>query len=72
MLVLSRKVGERIVIDENITVVVQRISGGRVTIGIEAPKSVHILRGELDPFADERGGSLDNAIQAFQAPSAVA
>ena len=47
MLVLSRKVGDRIVINEKITVVVNRISGKRVSLGIEAPQSVEILRGEL-------------------------
>ena len=47
MLVLSRKVGERLVIGDNITVVINRIAGNRVTIGIEAPNDVRIVRGEL-------------------------
>jgi len=50
MLVLSRKVGERIVIGDGITVVVQRIAKGRVSIAIEAPREVTVLRGELAPF----------------------
>ncbi|HZZ27998.1 MAG TPA: carbon storage regulator [Pirellulales bacterium] len=50
MLILSRKVGERIVIGSDITVVVSRVSGDRVTLGLEAPPEVHILRGELRPF----------------------
>lgn len=50
MLILSRKVGEKIVIGEQIEVVVKRISGQRVTLGIEAPPSVHIVRGELEPL----------------------
>jgi len=49
MLVLSRKVGERLVIGGNITVVVSRVAGNRVTIGIEAPDDVRIVRGELKP-----------------------
>ena len=48
MLVLSRKEGERLVIGDNITLVVSKINGNRVTIGIEAPKSVKIVRGELE------------------------
>ncbi len=48
MLVLSRKVGERLVIGGNITVVVNRVAGNRVTLGIEAPDTVRIVRGELD------------------------
>jgi carbon storage regulator len=52
MLVLSRKVGQRIVIDENITIYVSRIAGHRVTLGLEAPDGVHIRRGELKPLED--------------------
>ena len=47
MLVLSRKEGEKLVIGDNITLVVSRISGNRVTVGIEAPADVKIFRGEL-------------------------
>jgi carbon storage regulator len=48
MLVLSRKVGEKLVIDGNITVEVIRIQGNRITLGIVAPTEVKVLRGELD------------------------
>ena len=54
MLILRRKVGEKIVIGEGITVVVSRVSGGRVTLGIEAPSDVHIVRGELRPFDEKQ------------------
>ncbi len=47
MLVLSRKEGESLVIGDNITLVISRIAGNRVTIGIEAPKDVKIMRSEL-------------------------
>jgi carbon storage regulator CsrA len=47
MLCLSRKVGERILIGENISIVVTKQSGGNIGLGIEAPPSVKILRGEL-------------------------
>lgn len=53
MLVLSRKVGQRIVIGDNITVVVNRVAGNRVTLGIEAPDDVHIMRGELEKHQRE-------------------
>jgi carbon storage regulator len=52
MLVLSRKVGERLVIGDNITVVVSRVAGNRVTIGIEAPDDVRVIRGELRPVVE--------------------
>ena len=50
MLVLSRKVGQRIMIGDNITVVVQRLAGGRVSLAIDAPREVSVVRGELAPF----------------------
>jgi len=53
MLVLSRRQGEKIVIDGCITVVVSQLKGGRVRIAIEAPPEVSILRGELQSRRDE-------------------
>jgi carbon storage regulator len=50
MLVLSRKIGEKVVIGDGIVLVVKRILGQRVTFGIEAPQSVRIVRGELPRF----------------------
>lgn len=57
MLVLSRKVGERVMIGDNITVTVVRISGGGVRLGIEAPAETAVVREELQ---QQRGrGSSD-------------
>jgi carbon storage regulator len=50
VLVLSRKVGQHLVIGGGIVVVVKRIAGHRVTLGIEAPGTVKIIRGELPVF----------------------
>ncbi|MFI4874758.1 MAG: carbon storage regulator [Blastopirellula sp. JB062] len=47
MLILSRKIGETIHVGENVTIVINRISGNRVTVGIDAPNQVRILRGEV-------------------------
>jgi carbon storage regulator len=47
MLVLSRKVGERILVGESISVTVVRIAPGVVRIGIEAPPETPIIREEL-------------------------
>lgn len=47
MLVLSRKVGEKLIIGDNVVVEVVRISGNRITLGVVAPSEVKILRGEL-------------------------
>ncbi|WP_039042128.1 carbon storage regulator CsrA [Sporosarcina sp. ZBG7A] len=47
MLVLSRKTNETINIGDNIELRILEVKGDTVRIGIEAPKSVDILRGEL-------------------------
>ncbi len=47
MLVLSRKVGERILIGDHVTVTVVRITGGGVRLGIEAPAETSVIREEL-------------------------
>ncbi len=47
MLVLSRKDSEQIVIDDQICIKVLSIRGNTVRLGIEAPRSVSILRGEI-------------------------
>ena len=48
MLVLSRKEGERLMIGDDITIVVSKLNGNRVSIGIEAPKDLRIVREELN------------------------
>ena len=47
MLVLSRKVGERIQLGDNITVAVVKIQGNLVRLGIEAPPQMVVVREEL-------------------------
>lgn len=50
MLVLSRKVNESIQIGDDIKIVIVRITHNKIRIGIEAPKSVPVVRGELPPI----------------------
>ena len=47
MLVLTRSVGEKIVIDGNIQVTVVAVNGNKVRIGIEAPAYVRVDRQEV-------------------------
>lgn len=58
MLVLTRKVGEKIVIDHNITVTITSIDGNKVRIGVTAPPDVSINREEvhrrISEFAEPR------------------
>jgi carbon storage regulator len=57
MLVLSRKTNEVICIGPNIYVTVLAIEGGRVRLGVDAPRDVPILRAELQEWSpsDKRG-----------------
>lgn len=54
MLVLTRRLKERIVIDETTVVTVLRIDGDRVRVGIEAPREVPIRRAELPARPGDR------------------
>lgn len=47
MLLLTRRIGESIIIGDQITVTVVKIRGSSVQLGIEAPKNVKIVREEL-------------------------
>ena len=47
MLVLTRKLGESIVIGDNIRITVVEIHGKQVRLGIEAPREVSVHRGEV-------------------------
>ena len=65
MLILSRKVSQRIQIGEHITLMVTYIGDGRCKIGIEAPANMQILRSEvrqrvMDALADGRIQSLSD------------
>ncbi|QDR81964.1 carbon storage regulator CsrA [Sporomusa termitida] len=54
MLALTRKVGERIVIGDNIVLTIVDIKGDSIRLGIEAPKEIKIYRGEIyDAIAAE-------------------
>lgn len=61
MLVLSRKINEKIVIDGGITITVVKIDRNQVRIGIEAPGDVSVYREELLPrirqFEEQEQGS---------------
>jgi carbon storage regulator len=47
MLVLSRKIGEKILIGKDISVTVVRVAQGMVRIGVEAPAELSIVREEI-------------------------
>ncbi len=59
MLVLSRKLGEKIVIGDHIVVTVVKIDRNQIRIGIEAPHQVPIYREEIAP--EPRSATLPDA-----------
>lgn len=60
MLVLSRRVGERVLIGDSIVVTVVATRGGTIRIGVDAPRSVGVVREELaGPARGCRGPSQE-------------
>jgi carbon storage regulator len=47
MLVLTRRPGQSIIVGDGIELVVVRVEGDRVVLGIEAPREVRVVRSEL-------------------------
>ncbi|MBI1902169.1 MAG: carbon storage regulator [Planctomycetia bacterium] len=70
MLVLTRKVQEKIQIGQNITVTVVRVKGKAVRLGIEAPESVRISRGELGSATPQQAAHPGRAASPVTAPTA--
>lgn len=60
MLILQRKVGESILIGEDIEIIVSDISNNRVKIAIKAPKEYSILRSELLEAINENKEAKDS------------
>lgn len=62
MLILSRKIGEVITINDNITVTVMGVHGDEVKLGIDAPKNIKVFRKEmLDSIKSENENASSSA-----------
>jgi carbon storage regulator len=59
MLVLSRKLGERIVIGDDIVITIVKIDRSQIRIGIEAPQDVPVYREEIAPLRVEKKAHPD-------------
>lgn len=69
MLVLTRKLGEEIFIDDEIRIVIKEIKGKQVRVGIEAHSSVSVHRGEIYHQIEEenRRAALPDLVMAGEA-----
>ncbi|MGB0238749.1 MAG: carbon storage regulator CsrA [Cycloclasticus sp.] len=55
MLILTRKVGDSLVIGDDVSIVVLGVKGNQVRIGVDAPKSVSVHREEIyNKIQDEK------------------
>lgn len=52
MLVLSRRMNEKVLIGDEIVVSVVRVEGNQVRLGITAPREIRVLRSEIAPRDD--------------------
>jgi len=47
MLILTRRIGEKIVIGDDVTITILGVKGNQVRVGIEAPRDVQVHREEI-------------------------
>ncbi len=64
MLVLSRKLGEKIVIGDSIVLTVVKIDRNQIRLGIEAPADVAIYREEIAPQRNESAADQPLSVTA--------
>ena len=63
MLILTRRVGETVMIGEEVTVTVLGVKGNQVRIGVNAPKTVAVHREEIfDRIKREQDGDAPPAV----------
>ncbi len=68
MLVLTRKLLEKLYIGDDICVTVVRLEGGQVRLGIEAPREVAVVRAEL--LDDRPRPKMQTSLPALSSPRA--
>jgi carbon storage regulator len=62
MLILSRRVGESVMIGDDVAITVLRVKGNQVRLGVNAPKTVSVQREEIsDRVRANAGAVLDDA-----------
>jgi carbon storage regulator len=72
MLIIARRKGQRILIGDDVEVVVTELSKGVVKLGIVAPTSRTILRGETKDVADANRAALETSLDQLPGAPAAA
>lgn len=68
MLVLTRRISEKLIIGENVEITIVRIDGGQVRIGINAPKDVPIRRAELAELSESEKTKARKPVPSAKKP----
>lgn len=70
MLVLTRKISQQIQIGDGVVITILQVKGNSVRVGIEAPREVRVVRGELEPKNDATASTTAAAAVHDRKPSA--
>lgn len=72
MLILTRRVGETLVIGDNVTVTIFGIKGNQVRMGIKAPKDITVHREEVYArIRQEKEGAGDDSVECVESRECV-
>lgn len=69
MLVLSRRVGESVVVGDDVTITILEVRGDVVRVGIDAPRSVSVHRAEL--LAEVAASNQESAVPSESAVASL-
>jgi carbon storage regulator (csrA) len=65
MLILTRRIGESVVIGEDVTVTVLGVKGNQIRLGVKAPQTVSVHREEIfERIQSERVGEVEIEVEA--------
>ena len=63
MLILTRRVGETVMIGDEVTVTVLRVKGNQVRLGVNAPKTISVQREEIFNRIKQEGAEGAETVQ---------